>query len=191
VATTLSGARVLFGSFAAPITYTSATQINAIVPYEVAGQSSVMMTVQYQGGASAGTSVQVANSAPGAFTFNSTGTGQAVAANQDGSFNGLSGPAAKGSYVTIYFTGGGETTPPGATGSVNGSVLKYLAQNTWVSVGGQPATVAFVGAAPTFVDGVLQLNIQLSNNTPSGNSQALVINVGGVSSPATATLAIQ
>ena len=191
VATTLSGTRVLFGSFAAPITYTSATQINAIVPYEVAGQSSVMMTVQYQGGASAGTSVQVANSAPGAFTFNSTGTGQAVAANQDGSFNGLSGPAAKGSYVTIYFTGGGETTPPGATGSVNGSVLKYLAQNTWVSVGGQPATVAFVGAAPTFVDGVLQLNIQLSNNTPSGNSQSLVINVGGLSSPATASLAVQ
>ena len=191
VASTLSGTRVLFGSFAAPITYTSATQINAIVPYEVAGQSQLIMTVQYQGGTSTGTAVQVTNSSPGVFTFNSTGSGQAVAANQDGSFNGLSGPAAKGSYVTIYFTGGGQTTPPGATGSFNGSILKYLAQNVWVAVGGQPATVAFAGAAPTFVDGVLQLNIQLSNNTPSGNSQPLVISVGGLLSPATASLAIQ
>ena len=191
VASTLSETRVLFGSFAAPITYASATQINAIVPYEVAGQSQLIMTVQYQGVASAGTTVQVANSAPGVFTFNSTGTGQAVAANQDGSLNGLSGPAAKGSYVTIYFTGGGQTTPPGATGSVNESILKYLAQDVAVTVGGQLATVAFAGAAPTFVDGVLQLNIQLSNNTPSGNSQSLVINVGGLSSPATASLAVQ
>jgi uncharacterized protein (TIGR03437 family) len=191
VASTLSGTRVLFGSLVAPITYTSTNQINAIVPYEVAGQSQLVMTVQYQGVASAGTTLQVANSAPGVFTFNSTGSGQAVAANQDGSFNGLSGPAAKGSYLTIYFTGGGQTNPPGATGSVNGSVLKYLAQNVAVTVGGQPATVAFAGGAPTLVDGVLQLNIQLSNNTPSGNSQPLVINVGGVLSPAIASLAVQ
>jgi uncharacterized protein (TIGR03437 family) len=192
VASTLSGTRVLFGSFAAPITYTSATQINAIVPYEVAGQSQLVMTVQYQGFASAGTAVQVASSAPGVFTFNSTGTGQAAAANQDGSLNGLSGAAAKGSYVTVYFTGGGQTSPAGTTGSVNsGSILKYLTQNVSVTVGGQPATVAFAGAAPTFVDGLLQLNIQLSNNTPSGNAQPLVVNVGGTPSPATAFLAIQ
>jgi uncharacterized protein (TIGR03437 family) len=192
VASTLSGTRVLFGSFAAPITYTSATQINAIVPYEVTGQSQLVMTVQYQGSTSAGSPIQVASSAPGVFTFNSTGTGQAAAANQDGSLNGLSGAAAKGSYVTIYFTGGGQTSPAGATGSVNsGSILKYLTQNVFVTVGGQPATVAFAGAAPTFVDGVLQMNIQLNNNTPSGNSQPLVVSVGGVSSPGTASLAVQ
>jgi uncharacterized protein (TIGR03437 family) len=191
VASTLSGTRVLFGSFAAPIMYTSATQINAIVPYEVAGQSQLMMTVQYQGVASAATTVQVANSAPGVFTFNSTGSGQAAATNQDGSLNGLSGPAAKGSYVTIYFTGGGQTTPPGATGSVNGSILKYLPPDVSVTVGGQPVMVSFAGAAPTLLDGVLQLNIQLSNNTPSGNSQPLVVKVGGVLSAATASLAVQ
>ena len=89
-------------------------------------------------------------------------TGQAAAANQDGTFNGPSSPAAKGSYVTVYFTGGGQTNPAGVTGSITGSTLKWLTQAASVSVGGVAATVAFDGAAPTFVDGVLQLNIQLS-----------------------------
>jgi len=186
---TLAGTQVFFGSFAAPITYTSAGQINAIVPYEIAGQSQVTMQVQYQG-SSWLTVLYVATAAPGAFTFNGTGTGQAIAANQDGSLNGSSNPAAPGSYVTVYFTGGGETHPPGVDGSVTGSVLKWLTQPVSVTVGGVAATVAFDGAAPTFVDGVGQLNIQLANNTPAGAAQPVVITVGGIDSAATATLSV-
>jgi uncharacterized protein (TIGR03437 family) len=191
VDTTLAGTQVFFGSYAAPVTYTSAGQINAIVPYEVAGQSAVVMQVQYQAAMSAGTTLQVASAEPGAFTFAGTGSGQAVAANQDYSFNGASNPAAPGSYVTIYFTGGGQTNPAGVTGSVTGDVLKWLVQSASVTVGGVPAVVAFDGSAPTFVDGVGQLNIQLATNTPSGPAQPLVIAVGGIPSPSTATLAVQ
>lgn len=186
----LAGTQVFFGSFAAPITYASAGQINAIVPYEVAGQSQITMKVQYQGVSSAGTVLQVATAAPGVFTFNGTGTGQAIAADQSYSFNGGSNPAAKGSYVTVYFTGGGQTNPPGVDGSVTGSVLKWLTGPVSVTVGGVAATVAFDGAAPTFVDGVGQLNIQLATNTPSG-TQPLVVTVGGIISPATAVLSVQ
>ena len=191
VDSTLGGTVVLFGAFAAPITYASATQINAIVPYEVAGPPQIAVQVQYQGAPSNSITVQVAAAAPGAFTFNATGAAQAVAANQDGSFNGPSNPAPKGSYLTIYFTGGGQTNPEGVTGSVTGAVLKWLAQPITVTVGGQQAVVAFDGSAPTFVDGVGQLNIQLSAATPSGSALRLVINVGGFSSPNTATLAVQ
>jgi trimeric autotransporter adhesin len=191
VDTTLAGTQVFFGSYAAAITYTSAGQINTIVPYEIAGQSQITMQVQYQGASSAGIVLQVAIAAPGAFTFNGTGTGQAIAANQDGTFNGASNPAAPGSYVTVYFTGGGETNPPGVDGSVTGLVLKWLTQPVTVTVGGVAATVAFDGAAPTFVDGVGQLNIQLANNTPSGTALPLVITVGGINSAATATLSVQ
>jgi uncharacterized protein (TIGR03437 family) len=133
----------------------------------------------------------VITAAPGIFTFDSTGSGQAAAANQGGSFNGPSRPAAKGSYVTIYFTGGGQKNPPGVTGSVSGAVLKPLIQTVSVTVGGQPAIVAFAGVAPTFVDGVGQLNIRLADNTPSGSAQPVVIVVGGVSNPARATVAVQ
>lgn len=57
-------------------------------------------------------------------------------------------------------------------------------------VGNQPAAVSFDGSAPTFVDGVDQLNIQLSLNTPSG-AQPVIITVGGGSSPSSVTLAVQ
>jgi uncharacterized protein (TIGR03437 family) len=187
----LGGTTVLFGSYAAPITYTSAGQINAIVPYEIAGQTQVTMQVTYAGNVSAGVPLMVAGAAPAVFTFNATGSGQAIAVNSDGTINGPSSPAPKGSLVTIYFTGGGQTSPAGTTGSVNGTVLKWLTQNISVTVGSQPATVQFDGAAPTFIDGVNQLNIILANNAVSGPAQPVVITVGSSSSPATATIAVQ
>jgi uncharacterized protein (TIGR03437 family) len=191
VDTILGGVRVLFGTIAAPITYASAAQVNAIVPYEVAG-TSVVMKVEYQGVQSAGTTLQVASAAPGVFTFNATGTGQAIAYNlADGSFNGPNAAVAKSGSVAVYFTGGGQTTPPGETGSVNGSTLKVIPpQNLFVTVGGKQVISAAAAAAPTLVDGVQQLNIQIAPNTPSG-AQPLVISVNGISSPSTATLSVQ
>ena len=189
--TSLAGTQVFFGSYAAPILYTSATQINAIVPYELNGKSETVMQVIYQGAASTGTFLPVAFSAPGAFTVNYTGSGQAVAANQDYTPNSAQNPAAAGTYVTVYFTGGGQTSPAGVTGAVNGMNLKWLVQNITVTVGGVPAKVTFDGAAPLFADGVNQLNILLSPSTPSGPAQPLMIAVGTSGSPATATLAVQ
>lgn len=191
VDTSLAGTMVLFAGIPAPILYASTGQVNAIVPYEIAGRSQVVMQVQYQGVSSTGstTLLQVASAAPGLFTFNSTGTGPAAAVNQDGSLNGSSNPAAGGSYVTLYFTGGGPTNPAGVTGSISGSVLKWLVQTVTVTIGGQPATVAFDGAAPTFIDGFLQMNISL----PSGvhGTVPVVVSIGGIPTPATATLAVQ
>jgi len=190
VAQILAGTQVSFGAWAAPILYASATQINAIVPWEVAGQSQVTVEVQYAGaGGSASWNAPVANAAPGVFTFNATGTGQAVALNQDYSPNGPGNPAAAGSYVIVYCTGGGVTDPPGVTGSVS-SQAQYLAGVT-ATVGNVPATVWYAGSAPGFVDGVNQLNIQLSPATPPGNALPLVITIGGQASAATATLSVQ
>jgi uncharacterized protein (TIGR03437 family) len=192
MASQVAGTRVLFDGIAAPLLYTSARQVNAIVPYETAGCTQTVLQVEYQGVRSMGTAVPCGSASPGIFTFNASGAGPAAAANQDGTFNGPSSPAAKGSYVTLYFTGGGQTNPAGVTGSITGtSTLKWLTQGASVTVGGVAATVAFDGAAPTFVDGVLQLNIQLSGNTPSGSALPVVIKVGNASSPATATLAVQ
>jgi uncharacterized protein (TIGR03437 family) len=94
--------------------------------------------------------------------------------------------------VTLYFTGGGLTNPPGTTGSISGSTtLKWLTQTASVTVGNVAATVAFDGAAPTYIDGFLQLNIQLSLNTPTGSALPVIVTVGNLSSPATATVAVQ
>jgi uncharacterized protein (TIGR03437 family) len=190
VDTTLAGTQVMFGSFAAPILYASSTQVNAIVPYEIAGQSQVAMRVMYQANASAALMLSVAAAAPGIFTASKTGSGPAAVLNQDESLNGPSNPAPAGSYVSIYFTGGGQTSPAGVTGSVSSQALKYLVQTPTVSVGGQAAQVSFAGAAPDYVGGLNQLNVRLANNTPSG-AQPIVILDAGVSSPPVATVFVQ
>ena len=187
VSTSVAGTRVFFDSFAAPILYTSATQINAVVPYEIAGRSQVAVHVEYQGVASLSTMVSVADTAPAIFTLDTTGSGQAAALNLDYSVNGPSNPAKKGSYVSIYFTGGGQTSPAGVTGSITGLVFKNLVEHMSVTVGGQPATVTFEGAAPAYIDGLSQLNIRLADDTPSG-AQPVVIQMGNITSPASATI---
>lgn len=190
VGTTLAGTQVFFGNRPSPILYTSANQVNAIVPFELAGQSSAVLQISYQGATSQGSTLQVASAAPGIFTFAGNGSGQATAATTDGSLNGPSNPVAPGSYVTVYFTGGGQTNPSSTTGSVTGSTLEWLTQNVSVTVGGQPASLSFDGAAPGFVAGVGQFNIELANNTPAGAAEPIVLVVGGISSPSTATLSV-
>jgi uncharacterized protein (TIGR03437 family) len=165
-------------------------QINAIVPWEVSGQGQTMVQVQVAGGGTASFAVPLASADPGIFTSDFTGSGQAVAANQDYSRNSPSNPAAVGSYVTVYFTGGGITSPAGSTGSISGQTLRYLTQTVTATVGGVAANVSFVGAAPGLLDGVNQLNIQLAVNTPTGSAVPLVISVGGQSSTASATLSV-
>jgi len=191
IAATLGGTQVSFGTLQAPILYASATQINLVVPWNVAGQSEVTVVVKSASG-STSLNIAVAAAAPGVFTMNSTGSGQAVAINQDGSVNGPNNPAAAGSYVSVYFTGGGVTDPPGLTGSVDDMVVTTLAQfaNTTATVGGVAGTVTYAGSAPGFVGGVNQMNVLLSTNTPSGN-MPLIISIAGQTSAATATIAVQ
>jgi uncharacterized protein (TIGR03437 family) len=176
VDTALAGVRVSFNGIYAPVLYASDTQINAIVPYELAGAAVAVVQVTYANHASALTPIAVAEAAPGIFTVNRSGKGPAAAIR--------SGP-----YVALFFTGGGQTDPPGVTGSVNGTVLKRIPVNVTASVGGVPASVTFAGAAPLLVDGAMQLNLQLSPGTPPG-AQPVVITVGGISSPATATIEV-
>jgi uncharacterized protein (TIGR03437 family) len=185
----LGGTEVWFGAWAAPILYASATQINAIVPWEVAGQAQVTVTVQYPAAGAASMNVPVTSAAPGIFTFDATGGGQALALNQDGTPNGPTNPAVAGSYLSVYFTGGGAANQPAIDGSVP-NAAQYLNQNVTAMLGNVPVAVTYAGVAPGLVNGVDQLNIQLPAGTPSG-ALPLVITVGTQVSAATATLNVQ
>lgn len=66
--TQLAGTTVTFNGVAAPLLYASATQINAIVPYEIAGCSQVTVQVQFQSSTSAGMSLPCATATPGILT---------------------------------------------------------------------------------------------------------------------------
>jgi uncharacterized protein (TIGR03437 family) len=162
VATELAGTRVWFDGFAAPLLYTTPDQVAAIVPYAIDGRAQAAVEVEFEGVRSASLTLPVAQTAPGVFTVDASGRGQAAVINQDGTINGPLHPAPAGSIVSIYATGEGQTTPAGVDGKiVDGSSLRRPLVPVTVSIGGQPAEVIYAGSAGGQVSGLLQVNARV------------------------------
>jgi uncharacterized protein (TIGR03437 family) len=202
VSNNVAGTFVLFDGVPAPLLATSSGQIAAVVPYSVSGKTVVHVahvlesTLNVYTGAaivsSPSVTIPVVASAPGIFTANASGTGQISMANQNGTLNSATTPAPKGSTVTFYATGEGQTTPAGVTGGVNsGTVLPKPVANVGVTIGGTTATVTYAGAAGGGVAGLLQVNVVVPSTITSGSAIPVVLTVGTAQSQAGATMAVQ
>ena len=194
VETSLAGTQVFINGNPAPLIYAGPGQVNAVVPYEVASSNTANLVVVYQGNPSAPFPIPIAATRPGIFTSSGAGTGQGAILNQDQSVNGAGHPAARGDWISIYATGEGTTTPPGVDGRLsayNGAPLPKAQAACSATIGGQPANVNYCGEAPDLTAGVLQLNAQIPDSIPPGNSVAVTITVGGVTSQANVTIAVQ
>jgi uncharacterized protein (TIGR03437 family) len=196
VSTSLGGVQVLFSGIPAPLTYVSATQINAVVPYEVRGLLQAGVQVAYLGQTSNTflLSAPVAT-APAVFTFNGTGTGPGAILNQDNSYNAPNNPALRGSYVSLYLTGEGLTQPSSTTGKV--TTVSATAPLTpqpilpvAVFIASLPAPVAFYGEAPGLVAGVLQVNVQIPVLAPAGDLP-VTVSIGGGSTQSGVTVSVR
>ncbi len=189
VPTTLGGTQVLINNIAVPLIYASSSQVNAIVPYEVGSGAATVQVVA--GGMPTGTwSVPVAPSAPSIFTLSGSGVGPGAIVNQDGSINSASNPAARGTAIQIYATGGGQTSPLSSTGVV-AQTASSLALPINVSIGGANAQVLYAGNAPGEAEGVVQINAIVPQNVAPGAALPILLTVGGIPSPTTATIAVQ
>jgi uncharacterized protein (TIGR03437 family) len=182
----VGGTQVAFGGVAAPVFSAQSQQIAVQVPWEIAGQTSAEVVVIYNGGPPAGTSssapVVVATAAPGIYAV----------ANSDGTLNSTSNPAKTGSFITLYGTGGGVTSPLGITGglwSITES-LPTLASPVSVTIGGTNAMVLYAGSAPTLESGYFQMNVALPSGLQASSAVNLVLAIGA-SSMATVPISIQ
>jgi len=189
VDTQLAGTAVSFNGTSAPIIYTSATQVAAIVPYGISG-TSAQVILTYQGQTSAAVTVNVVPSVPGLFTSDSSGTGQAAAVNQDGSINGGGHPAPIGSVISLYATGEGPTSPAGVDGKPAQVPLPRPLLPVTVTIGGQILNPQYAGGAPGEVAGVMQINVQIPSGITPGNAVPVVIQVGSATSPSGVTIAV-
>jgi uncharacterized protein (TIGR03437 family) len=189
--TSFDGVQVFFNGYPAPIYYVSQTQVNAIVPYEIAAQGSVNAVVVYQGNASAPKQVAVAASKTAIFTGDSSGHGQGAILNQDFSLNGPANPAPRGQYVFIYGTGEGLTTPPGVDGRISGTPLPSVSLNCSASIGGQATTTNYCGEAPGATAGLVQVNALIPESVTPGSAVPVSIGIGGVTSQAGVTVAVK
>ena len=187
-----TGVTVSFDQYSAPILYASATQVAAIVPYEELPQNIAQVTVTYQGQTTTAVPLPIAFSAPGIFTLNSSGSGQAAAINLNQTVNGAANPAPIGSYISLYATGEGRTNPGGVDGQLaplNGSAPQPRLAVT-AMIGGQPANVTYAGGAPGEVAGVMQVNVQIPSGVQPGNAVPVVLQVGTGGSQQGVTIAV-
>jgi uncharacterized protein (TIGR03437 family) len=180
VATELAGTQVFFDGVPAPLLYAYASQVGVVVPYSVAGKKKVTVQLVYKGKETYPFEQNVADAYPGIFTMDSSGQGQAAMLNEDGTLNGPGNPAAKGSVVVFYATGGGQTDPPGVDGEITRDVLARPRLPVGVWVQGQEAEVLYAGAAPGIVSGVMQVNIKLPMNIAFDNRVAVAMRVGNL-----------
>jgi uncharacterized protein (TIGR03437 family) len=191
---TLSGTTFYFDDIAAPVLYVSTAQAAVVAPFGIAGRAKTSVTVETGGRRSLPLALAVADSNPGVFTANSSGTGLAEAQNyaSDGSvtMHSASNPAARGSVVTLYVTGLGATVPALPDGSLSGAPLARLTATVKVLVGGLPADVLYAGPAPGLIAGLMQINIRVPDGAGSGQLPLLIV-AGDNPSQLNVTLAVK
>ena len=192
VSTSLGGTQVFFDGTPAPMLYASGGQLGAVVPYEINGQLGTQVQVRSMDGSSDLVALPVVQTAPSVFSINLTGTGQGAIVNQDGvTVNSSKNPAAKGSVVSIFATGAGQTTPGGLDGKIaTAGYLPMPAAAVTVQINGEQAEVLYAGASPGSVSGLLQVNVRIPADSPSGDVP-VVVQIGGFQSQAGVTVAVQ
>ena len=183
-------AQIYFGGTPAPLLYSSPGLAAAIVPYNVAGASTANVVLSLNGQASVTTVVPVTNAAPGIFTLNLSGTGQAAAINvATGTVNGASNPVKIGGYISLYVSGAGQTSPAGIEGQIAKSAAQQVLPVT-VSIGGVQAVVSYAGATPGTVDGLTQVNVLVPAGVATGSAVPVALSVAGVAAPSGVTIAV-
>jgi uncharacterized protein (TIGR03437 family) len=174
----LGGTRVLFNGVPAPILYASADQINVAVP--VAGASALAMDVAVvtAEGTSAPLRTWMDQADFGLFTSDGSGVGQGAILNQDGTPNSAGNPAARGSVVSVFGTGFGLTDPMIADGEVaTRAATLVMVRGIAASIGGVFGKVWYAGSAPSLLNGVAQLNVEIPKDAPVGERVPIMMHV--------------
>jgi uncharacterized protein (TIGR03437 family) len=201
LSTNLGNVSVTINGVAAPIHDifhgSSFDQLNVQLPFAtVSGTAQVIVTNNSQ--SSASTPIQVGPFSPGIFVFNAATQQIAIAVNNAdsslaapaGSIPGLTThPAKAGDVLIIYADGLGSVTPTIKDGFASTDTTRNTDTKPVVMVGGMPVQVLFSGLS-TFV-GVDQINIMLPVGTPTGSAVPIQIQVGGLLSSSSATIAVQ
>jgi uncharacterized protein (TIGR03437 family) len=184
----LGGYQVLFDGIAAPLLYIGPTQINTIVPHEVAGQDHTHLQIAGSAGTIDGPQLALRPAEPQIFVESQTGLAPAL--NEDGSLNSPQNPAKAGSITTIFATGCGALTwndgqivPANSVGP-NPLPVSVLVPPYWTSL-----EVLSAGDVPGVVAGVSQITFRLPGTLPPGNTYQLQLQVGQAMSN-TAALAV-
>jgi uncharacterized protein (TIGR03437 family) len=193
VPTNLGGLSFQFGDGTMPpLFYGNVGQVNAQVPWELAGQSQTTITATINGQTSAPQTVSLATYAPGIFALNSEGTGPGAILDANYHLVDASNPAIPGqTTILIYCTGLGpvSSNQPATGAPASLTNLAHTSSPVTATIGGVSANVTFSGLAPGYV-GLYQVNAQVPAGLAANNSAPVMISIEGANSN-TVTIAVQ
>ena len=188
--TTLGGTTVKVEGIPAALLFAQNGQVNMILPYSLNTTGEAYVEVTYNDATSVQFNIPLAPAAVQIFTADASGSGPGSILNQDFSINSASNPAAPGSVVMVYGTGGGAVNPVVNAGSVAGATLSWITSQYSATVNGEAATVLYAGSAPGLVYGVYQFNVQLPADVQSGSAK-IVLKVGNSTSQSDVTVFVK
>ncbi len=179
----LGNVSVLIAGREAPLLFTSDGQINAMIPYGIASNTTHQILSTRGSTLSTPQSVVIAPAVPGIFTRDGK---QGIIVDQQNRDANPSNPVRAGDAVVIYCTGLGEVNPSLTAGTAASlTVLSRTVNPVSVTIGGQNATVLFSGLTPGFV-GLYQVNaIVPTGVTPGSAVEVTLTSAGQTSAPAT------
>ena len=184
---------MLLGGQSLPLLFSSAGQINAMIPYDIAVNTQHQLVVQRGTTSTVPEPVTVALAQPAVFTLNQSGQGQGlvfVATATTQVLADTANPAKAGDVVVIWCSGlGGVTQPVVAGDAAPASPLARTLDEVSVNIGGQNAPVQFAGLAPGFA-GLYQVNAVIPEGIQPGDAVDVFLNVAGQTSPLV-TIAVQ
>lgn len=165
-----------------PLIFVSGTEINAQIPFEIAGSTTLILRTP--GGVSDNFNLSVRPTAPGVFRSLVPGLDAPIATIVNAR-NGLiatnSNPVKRSDRISIYLTGLGKTAPAVDSGlAAPADPLAVALVTPTVSIGGVEIPVTYAGLTPGEV-GVYQINAEVLRWVPTGFTVPLVISQGGTS----------
>jgi uncharacterized protein (TIGR03437 family) len=190
LSSTLSGASVTVAGVPAIPIFVESGQMNVILPYTLGSAGQATVVVEYNNLTSTEFTIPLTPADVQIFTANASGSGPGSILNQDYSVNSASNPAAPGSVVQVFGTGGGAVSPLVTAGDVAGDTLAWITSPYSATVNGENAPVVYAGSAPGLLYGVYQFNVQLPADLPAG-ADTIVLNVDGSLSQSDVTVFVK
>ena len=184
---TLSTTQVTVAGRTMPLLYAGPSQVNAMVPFDLAINATQQVVVRRGTTISIPEPISVLSSGSGVFTKDLTGSGTAivvkVAADGTQSLVGPDNPAHASDALVIYCDGLGNVSPQAVAGAAAPvTPLSQTLDTVTVTMGGVNATVFFAGLTPGFT-GLYQVNAFVPGGVSPGDNVQLVIAQSGRSSP--------
>ena len=187
----LGSTQVFMSGVQLPLLYVSDSQVNVLVPYNIAMNTAHQLLVQRGSAISVPVATAILDTQPAILTTTGNGIGQGDVYKNGLTLADASAPVTAGDVVVIYCVGLGAVAPTVQAGDPSpSSPLASVLGTVTVTIGGQSTPASFAGLTPGFA-GLYQINAAVPAGITPGSQVPITISVAGKSSGGNVFIAVK